>query len=322
MPAHYAPLFDPQAADQRANHSYGGRRGDELPPSGYVYDAGGRIALAVNVALAAGRPLLVRGKPGTGKSSLAPDVADRLGWRYYGRTITSRTHAKDLLWSYDTVRRLNDAAAGGTIEDPLAYLNPGVLWWAFSTESASRRGLSEEDMHARGLSQLSDPSGNPGRRAIVLLDEIDKADPDLPNDLLTPLGALEFEVTEVEEHPIVKADEPPLVVVTTNEERDLPRAFVRRCVVLALPEPDADRMLEIAHAHFGHRVDDEQLRRVLQSYRAVISDREPNEHEPGLAEFLDAVASVIELGATPHDVERWTQVVELTLKKPAGETLP
>src|SRR3982751_5886220 len=125
----YTPLFDPDVEVQPFDEERTLRRGDASPITGYVYDQDGRIALAVNVALAIGRPLLVRGKPGAGKSSLASDVARRLGWRYYSIPITSRTRARDLLWSFDAVRRLNDANARGT-RDPHVYLSPGILWWA------------------------------------------------------------------------------------------------------------------------------------------------------------------------------------------------
>jgi MoxR-like ATPase len=316
----YKPLFDPDLDEQPLDEERMFRRGDERPRGGYVYDAGGRIALAVNVALATGRPLLIRGKPGTGKSSLAGDVADRLGWRSYRLTITSRTQSRDLLWSYDAVRRLNDANAGETLADPLAYITPGVLWWAFNAESAAGRGLSEGERADRGVPLLEDPSPGAGRHAVVLLDEIDKADPDLPNDLLAPLGALEFAMNEFGRGPTVKAQVQPLVVITTNEERDLPKAFLRRCVVLALPEPDRDRMLEVAHAHFGDEVDEDDLGGILDAFEAVRSERSAEEHEPGLAEFLDAVAAVAALRAGPDGEQRWQDVVEFTLRKPAPET--
>ena len=158
--AGYTPLFDP-AAPGRYEAERILRRGDEAPAGGYVYDRDGRIALAVNVALATGRPLLVRGKPGSGKSSLAADVASRLGWRYYQETITSRTRARDLLWSFDAIRRLNDANID-ELKDPLAYVTPGVLWWAFSAGTAATRGMSSRVLGERGLQPLGDPSPRPG----------------------------------------------------------------------------------------------------------------------------------------------------------------
>ncbi len=299
-------IFDPTGGETAAIDDY--RRGDEPPEQGYVYDEQGRIALAVEVALVTGRPLLVRGKPGTGKTSLAIDVATRLGWRFYRHTVTSRTRARDLLWTYDAVRRLNDANAQ-KVSSPLAYVTPGVLWWAFAPASAAVRGQPHTDLAA-----LEDPSRQPGERAVVLIDEIDKADPDLPNDLLVPLGALQFEVNEVEQGPRVTTETPPLILVTTNEERDLPAAFLRRCVVLALPEATDERMLSVARAHFGERASGPLLQQVLEAYASVRRGRTPEEHEPSLAEFLDAVAAVVALGE--DDKARWAGIVEFTLAKP------
>lgn len=310
-------LFDPAATEPPGElPSY--RRGDERPDGGYVYDADGRIALAVNVALVTGRPLLIRGKPGTGKSSLAADVAERLGWRFYSRTVTSRTRARDLLWTYDAVRRLNDANAQEA-QDPMAYVTPGVLWWAFEPESAATRGLPDKALADRGISRMADPSPRSGPRAVVLLDEIDKADPDVPNDLLNPLGALTFVVTEVEDGPRVNAKEPPLVVLTTNEERDLPEAFLRRCVVLALPEAKPERMKAVARAHFPEETDDAVIDQVLKAYQGIRAGLAADQHEPSLAEFLDAVGAVIALRAEGDGDKRWDDILKFTLTKPTAE---
>jgi len=291
------------------------RRGDAAEPGTYIYDEGeaqpGRIELAVNLALAAGRPLLVSGVPGTGKSSLARSVAHRLKWRYYEHVVSSRTQARDLLWSFDAVKRLSDAqvAKAGeektALQPDAAYITPGALWWAFDRQSAATRG-------AQGLAPLKDPSPLDSARAVVLVDEIDKADPDVPNDLLVPLGSLYFDVEELR----VKASEPPLVIITTNGERDLPRAFLRRCVTLELKAPDDDRLWRIARAHFPHEPSDDVLKRIRASYRAV-QERQEDASLPqaSLAEFLDAVAAAKALGATPADGTLWGLVEQLTLDK-------
>jgi MoxR-like ATPase len=314
----YSPLFDPAVPAAAFDGKRILRRGDEAPAGGYVYDAKGRIALGVNVALATGRPLLVRGRPGSGKSSLAADVAQRLGWRYYENTTTSRTRARELLWSFDAVRRLSDATTD-SVRDQLAYVTPGVLWWAFSVKSAAARGMTEDVLASRGLGHLTDPSPRTGERAVVLLDEIDKADPDVPNDLLLPLGALMFTVAEVDDGPVVEAEAPPLVVITTNEERDLPRAFIRRCVVLTLPDPSPDRMMDIATAHFGSRVTRERLKEVLAAYEQIQKMRAPEAHEPNLAEYLDAVAAATALDMRKDAGDHWSGLLELTLRKPAPD---
>jgi MoxR-like ATPase len=298
----YKRLFDASKDRSPFDAKRAFRLGDAAPAQVYVYDTDtGRIELAVNLALATGRPLLVRGVPGTGKSSLAASVAGKLGWRYYEHVVSSRTQARDLLWTFDTVQRLSDAQAHDVGPDA-DYLTPGVLWWAFDTGSAAAHSTKTDPAHPT----TSD-------RAVVLIDEIDKADPDVPNDLLVPLGSLRFDHAEI----TVKATQPPLVVITTNEERDLPRAFLRRCVSLELEPPNDLRLTEIARAHFPEDPDDDTLAAILRSYRAV-QDRQKQRDDPpaSIAEFLDAVAASRSLGALPGDEELWTLVAELTLDKP------
>ena len=305
MTLEYDRLFDAAQAHSPFDRERAFRLGDIAAASVYVYDTdAGRIELAVNLALATGRPLLVRGVPGTGKSSLAASVAGKLRWRYYEHVVSSRTQARDLLWTFDTVQRLSDAQAHDVKEDA-AYLTPGVLWWAFDSAKAAAH------------SRKPDPSAGDSERAVVLIDEIDKADPDIPNDLLVPLGALHFDAGDV----TVEASEPPLVIITTNEERDLPRAFLRRCVLLKLDPPDDARMKLIARAHFPDDPDDATLDAILASYRAV-QQRQVERGAPpaSIAEFLDAVAACRSLGAQPGDADVWPLIAELTLDKPRDAT--
>jgi MoxR-like ATPase len=300
MTYQYDRLFD-AAADRSpfdARRAY--RSGDAAPARVYVYDREGRIELAVNLALATGRPLLIRGAPGTGKSSLAASVAAKLRWRYYEHVVSSRTQARDLLWTFDSVQRLSDAQ-GNAVKDDAAYLTPGALWWALDAASAAAH------------SARSDPSvRRRARRAVVLVDEIDKADPDVPNDLLVPLGSLRFDYGEV----TVKAVHPPLVIITTNQERDLPRAFLRRCVALELEPPLDERLTQIARAHHPDDPDDATLAAILKSYRAVQKRQQERDDAPAsIAEFLDAVAACRSLGTQPGDADLWKLVEELTLAK-------
>src|SRR5262249_30183516 len=130
----FTRLFNPTDNPPPDLDERGYRLGDQIDEAPYVYDE--PIILAVHVALATGRPLLIAGEPGTGKSSLARDVARRLNWRFYSKTISSRTQARDLLWSFDTIRRLSDAQVRKGVKHPSAYVEPGVLWWAFDRDSA------------------------------------------------------------------------------------------------------------------------------------------------------------------------------------------
>ncbi|MEV7022727.1 MoxR family ATPase [Kitasatospora sp. NPDC093558] len=331
----YRRVFDPPmqppapAAGEPAGERIGARVGDRTMDQVYVYDTD--IVLAVNVALATGRPLLVRGLPGTGKSSLAPNVARHLGRRFYRTTISSRTRARDLLWTVDEVARLSDAATGHAGPRP-HYVVPGVLWWAFEPDSARRRGLGPTDGTGQrqdgsgpgAPAELPDPNeGTPGAaEAVVLLDEIDKADPDVPNDLLEPLGSYCF---SREDGPLVEATTAPLVVLTTNEERDLPKAFLRRCVVHELKQPTPERLDDIAHAHFpDRRADDAGLFADVLLSMPGIGDGGPapgQELPVSIAEYLDAIAASIGTGIRPGD-ELWGRVVAAITQKHSGLDQP
>ncbi len=291
----YQPLFVPDSNAQPFDVVRAQRHGDRSGSKStvrYIFD--GDTALAVNIALATGRPLLLRGHPGTGKTSLARSVAEQMNWRFYADTVSSRTSARDLQWTFDAVARLADAQPGPTVIRPdEAYVKPGVIWWAFDRDSAAWRGLPVSERGGAGFLPLEDPSDVDSDRSVLLIDEIDKADPDVPNDLLEPLGSLQFRYNETT---VVTAKEPPLVVITTNEERDLPRAFLRRCVVHTLKQPDPGRLRDIAIAHAGDDFDDEQYEAILSKYKEVRAERVKRRvPPPSLAELLDALAACREL---------------------------
>ena len=242
---------------------------------------------ALRLAYAAGRPLLVQGEPGTGKTQLARAAAEWLGWRLHAETIHPRFEPHELRYRFDAVRRLADAQAGAKRLDRHRYWRPGVLWRAFGWESAQPFMPVAE----RGRK----PAGH-----VVLIDEIDKADSDLPNSLLDVLAQRSFQVEPVTEPiggPAVRA---PLIIITTNEERDLPAAFRRRCIVLSLASGDdyATWLVERGQAHFGPQPDeagrklaliDETILRAAADQ--LVTDRRAveslNRPKPGLAEYLD-----------------------------------
>lgn len=279
----------------------------------YVYTD--EIILAVNVALATGRPLLVRGVSGSGKSSLAANAADWLGWRYYEKVITSRTQASDLLCEIDWLRRLHDAQSHHFSNDYTPYIVPGVLWWAFDRDSAQIRGRKTE-----GMEPLKDPCtvvGDPPR-AVVLLDEIDKADPDVPNSLLEPLGSLQFQVHETGVCVSTKGETAPLVVITTNEERELPKAFLRRCVELKLQLPDHPRLIEIAQAHFPE-MDSDTIKQVVRALFETEQEAEANDdispnNDISPAELLDMIRAYREL-EVKLETPAWDALVGITVWK-------
>jgi MoxR-like ATPase len=286
------------------------------------------------VALTTGRPLLLRGEPGSGKSSLAAYAARRWKWRYYEHVVTSATRARDLLWRFDAVRRLRDAQGNKNL-DEFAYVDPGALWWALARETALRRGAPKTwtGNGAREPDETLNAKRNP-ERAVVLIDELDKADPDVPNGLLVPLASATFRVEDIQVDIARKARDadaaradwisPLLVVITTNEERDLPPAFVRRCIDHTVEHPTPERLAKIAAQHLareGHTLNTTQTKFLLklanrvEALRAVAKDRA--RRPPGTAEYLDAVRACRALGITDTEGDAWELLEGVTLVKGA-----
>jgi MoxR-like ATPase len=292
---------------------------------GRVYVVPAEIRLAVNVALATGRPLLLRGDPGTGKSSLAAYLARQLNWRYYELVVSSRTQTQDLLWSYDVVRRLADAQTQ-SLKTDFEYVEPGVLWWALAPTSARRRGLPEGERQD-GRSP-TEPFGELNRNraadsAVMLIDEIDKADPDVPNGILVALGSNEFTVTESGTSVQRENQESGrlLIMITTNEERELPLAFLRRCVITWLKPPDQETLLQIIREHATQdgepwTPEDQKLAMALAAeLPTVVADAKTHGIKaPSIAEFLDAFRACRSLGISVGN-PNWNQLTGLVLLK-------
>jgi MoxR-like ATPase len=297
----YDPLFDPTKRGEFRATSLSPRRGDGRDGQNYV--ATDEINLAVNVALATSRPLLVEGPPGCGKSSLAKFAAEVLGWRYLEFVVTSNTEAQDLQWHFDALQRLNDATAN-QLKDVKEYVKPGVLWEAFNPTSAAQYGPRK----GRESEAQTDRSG----RAVVLIDEIDKADPDVPNNLLVTLGSMQFDFRETGE--TIRGELPPLVIITSNNERDLPIAFVRRCVLLQLESPKPDRLKVIGRKHFPE-AKDELLSTIAERLDELQKQATSlNVRPPSTAEFLDALQACLELKVKPQS-EHWIAITKATMWK-------
>jgi len=186
-----------------------------------TYVATADLKLAVNAALTLQRPLLVKGEPGTGKTLLAEEVARALSRPLYQWHVKSTTKAQQGLYEYDAVSRLRDSQLGdGHVGDIGHYIREGVLWQAFASDTP----------------------------AVVLIDEIDKADIEFPNDLLRELDRMEFHVYETQQ--TIVAKHRPLVVITSNNEKELPDAFLRRCFFHYIRFPDRETMTRIVDVHF------------------------------------------------------------------------
>lgn len=294
-----------------------------------------RSVHAVNAALATGRPLLVRGEPGTGKSQLARAAAEALGRAFVTHVVDARTETRDLMWSLDAVARLAEAQVMGSIReitqeevkkkiDVSNFIAPGPLWWALDWDSAERQA------ERAGVSKPATPKGWTKREGVVVLvDEIDKADSAIPNGLLDALGHGRFDVLGRSD-PVAQNDEQtPLVVITTNEERALPDAFLRRCLVLHLGLPNDPNKLEAllirrGKAHFSE-CDEEVIKKaagLLIKDREVIKRRDLS--PPGLAETIDLIRAVTEQckgKGVKEQLALLDQVAEFALRKHPPEQM-
>jgi len=281
--------------------------------------------IAINTALAARRALLIRGEPGTGKTQLALAAAVALKRGFVSRVVDSRTESRDLLWHFDAVARLADAQVHGalhpgapahgaphreaapvqdckvSVHERLAienFIHPRPLWWAFDWQGAEAQAT-----HAGSAVPSKLPGCDPKNGVVVLIDEIDKAEPDVPNGLLEALGTGEF--TPQGMAAITAKGVPPLVIVTTNEERTLPDAFVRRCLVLHLRLPEGrDDLVEFLVKRGAAHFPDVKEEILKHAANLLWEDRDKAKREhwppyPGQAEFMDLIRAVRDLADKP-----------------------
>ena len=185
------------------------------------YVATNELQMAVNAAIALQKPLLIKGEPGTGKTMLAEQIAAALGLELIQWHIKSTTKAQQGLYEYDAVSRLRDSQLGDDkVHDIANYIIKGKVWQAFESD----------------------------KQAVLLIDEIDKADIEFPNDLLLELDKMEFYVYETKQ--IIKAKQRPIIIITSNNEKELPDAFLRRCFFHYIEFPDAQTMEKIVQVHY------------------------------------------------------------------------
>ena len=220
------------------------------------YIATDDLTMAVNAAVTLQRPILVKGEPGTGKTQLAIEVAQSLGKPLHEWHIKSTTKAQQGLYEYDAVARLRDSQLGDDrVHDIGNYIVRGEVWEAFESE----------------------------QQPVLLIDEIDKADIEFPNDLLRELDRMEFFVYETQE--LVKARHRPIIVITSNNEKELPDAFLRRCFFHYIKFPDQETMAQIVDVHFPG-LKRELLREALNAFYKV-RDVRGLKKKPSTSELLD-----------------------------------
>ncbi len=280
---------------------YSGRGGEppevpkRLPPSTYAetvrpdrYLASDELVDAVNVAILLGQPLLLTGEPGTGKTQLANSVAWELG---YGEKalrfqVRSTSKARDLFYTYDAIGRFEAIQTGSAVREAREYVSYQALGKAI-LHSHERQAVRE---------LLPESFQHPGRRAsVVLIDEIDKAPRDFPNDILAELEELSFEVRELGSRPVAADPElRPFVVITSNSEKQLPDAFLRRCVYFNIPFPEGEQLKRIVAARVGAAAaaGSDFLRDALDLLNELRSDAGGLRKKPATAELLSWILAL------------------------------
>lgn len=248
-----------------------------------TYIASEELMAAVEVARALEKPLLIKGEPGTGKTMLAEAISRSLDMPLYIWNIKSTTKAQDGLYVYDTVQRLYDSQFGGNVSDIAAYIKLGKLGEAFKNEE----------------------------QVILLIDEIDKADLEFPNDLLWELDKMEFYIHETGE--TVRAKTRPIVIITSNAEKELPDAFLRRCIFHYITFPEPEQMDEIVRAHFEN-IDDNLLKQAMDTFYWIRTLKDVRK-KPSTSELIDWLRALMLGGVEPEKIRTSMPYLGVLIKK-------
>ena len=239
---------------------------------------------AVNVSIALGRPLLIRGEPGTGKTLLAHSIAEGLGKKLLIWNIKSTTKAQEGLYIYDTVQRLNDSRFGDKdISDISQYIKKGKLGQAFSSPE----------------------------QVVLLIDEIDKADIEFPNDLLNELDEMSFYIPETNE--TVAAIHRPITIITSNAEKELPDAFLRRCIFHYIEFPTPELMEEIVHVHFP-TIQENLMKQAMDTFYSL-RKMDDFRKKPSTSELVDWIRALIIGQISVETISRTVPFAGTLLKK-------
>lgn len=248
------------------------------------YIASEDLQNSVNVAIALGRPLLIKGEPGTGKTMLARSIAEGLNKKLLIWNIKSTTKARDGLYIYDTVQRLYDSQFGDhDVSDISHYIKLGKIGEAFDSPE----------------------------QVVLLIDEIDKADLEFPNDLLWELDIMSFEILETRK--VISARHRPIVIITSNAEKELPDAFLRRCVFHYIPFPDKEMMERIVRVHYPE-MEKRLIDDAMEAFYWVRSIKELQK-KPSTSELLDWVQALTIGGIEPERIQMELPFLGVLLKK-------